>query len=215
MERRGRRPRRTRFIRVTLVLAATVAGTGLVGFGGLAAWQGYTENPANTVAAGTVTHSNAVGSATCTSVTSTTLLNETGNVCAAIINVTGVDPASPATLATGGVKITSTGTLKSTFTMQMAAAPTGNLCADLVLTVVDASSVTDYPPVPATPLTTQMGTIALNDSAGASNWPGTAPGPAGSDTYTFTITRGANFNTDASDAGQSCGFSILFTQVAS
>ena len=212
MERRGRRPRSTRFIRVTLVLAATVAGTGLVGFGGLAAWQGYTENPGNTVAAGTVTHSNAVGSATCTSVTTVAQLNQTGNVCAAIINVSGVDPASPATLATGGVKITSTGTLKSTFTMQMAAAPTGNLCADLWLTVVDASSVTNYP---ATALTTEMGSIALNeDSAGASNWPGTAPGPAGSDTYTFTITRGANFNADASDAGQSCGFSILFTQVA-
>ena len=211
MERRGRRPRGTRFIRVTLVLAATIAGTGLVGFGGLASWQGYTENPGNTVAAGTVTHSNAVGSATCTSVTSTTLVNETGNVCAAIINVSGVDPASPATLATGGVKITSTGTLKSTFTMQMAAAPTGNLCADLWLTVVDASSVTNYP---ATALTTEMGSIALNDSAGASLWPGTSPGPAGNDTYTFTITKGANFNTDASDAGQSCGFSILFTQVA-
>jgi hypothetical protein len=211
MERRGRRPRRTRFIRVALVLAATVAGTGLVGFGGLAAWQGYTENAGNTVAAGTVTHSNAVGSATCTSVTSAALLNQVGNVCAAIINVANVDPASPATLATGGVKITSTGTLNSSFTMQMAAAPTGNLCADLVLTVVDASSVTNYP---ATALSTEMGTISLNDSAGAGNWPGTSPGPAGSDTYTFTVTKGAGFNTNSSDAGQSCSFSILFTQVA-
>lgn len=211
MERRGRRPRRTRFIRVALVLAATVAGTGLVGFGGLAAWQGYTENAGNTVAAGTVTHSNAVGSATCTSVTSAALLNQVGNVCAAIINVANVDPASPATLATGGVKITSTGTLNSSFTMQMAAAPTGNLCADLVLTVVDASSVTDYA---ATALTTEMGSITLKDSAGVTNWPGTSPGPAGSDTYTFTVTKGAGFNTDPSDAGQSCGFSILFTQVA-
>ena len=211
MERRGRRPRRTRFLRVALVLLATVGGTGLVGFGGLAAWQGYTENAGNSVAAGTVTHSNAVGSATCTSVTSTALLNQTGNVCAAIINVSGVDPASPATLATGGVKISSTGTLNSTFSMQMPAAPAGNLCADLVLTVVDASSVTDYA---ATALTTQMGSISLKDSAGASTWPGTSPGPAGSDTYTFTITKGANFNNDASDAGQSCGFSILFTQVA-
>lgn len=108
------------------------------------------------------------------------------------------------------MKITSTGTLKSTFTMQMAAAPTGNLCTDLVLTVVDASNVTNYA---ATALTTEMGSVSLNDSAGASLWPGTSPGPAGSDTYTFT--KGPNFNTDPSDAGQSCGFSILFTQVAS
>jgi hypothetical protein len=211
MERHGRRARRTRFIRVALVLAATVAGTGLVGFGGLAAWQGYTENAGNSVAAGTVTHSNAVGSATCTSVNTVAQLNQTGNVCAAIINVTGVDPASPATLATGGVKITSTGTLKSTFTMQMPAVPSGNLCADLTLGVVDSSSVTYYP---TTVLTSQMGSTNLNDSAGASPWPGTAPGPAGSDTYTFTITKGTNFNADASDAGQSCGFAILFTQVA-
>src|ERR1039458_8337868 len=173
MERHGRRARRTRFIRVALVLAATVAGTGLVGFGGLAAWQGYTENAGNSVA--------------------------------------GVAPASPATLATGGVKITSTGTLKSTFTMQMPAVPSGNLCADLTLGVVDSSSVTYYP---TTVLTSQTGSTNLNDSAGASPWPGTAPGPAGSDTYTFTITKGTNFNADASDAGQSCGFAILFTQVA-
>src|ERR1039458_1272037 len=166
MERHGRRARRTRFIRVALVLATTVAGTGLVGFVGRAAWQGYTENAGNSVAAGTVTHSNAVGSATCTSVNTVAQLNQTGNVCAAIINVSGVDPASPATLATGGVKITSTGTLKSTFTMQMAAAPTGNLCADLWLTVVDASSVTNYP---ATALSTEMGTISPNDSAGTVN----------------------------------------------
>jgi hypothetical protein len=81
----------------------------------------------------------------------------------------------------------------------------------LVLTVVDASNVTNNA---ATALTTEMGSVSLNDSAGASLWPGASPGPAGSDTYTFTVTKGPNFNTDASDAGQSCGFSILFTQVA-
>jgi len=211
MDRRSTRRRHTRSIRVALVLATTVAATGLVGFGGLAAWQAYTENANDNVAAGTLGHTNTVASATCTSVSSIALLNQTGNVCATIINVAGVDPASPNTLATGGVKITSTGTLNSTFTMQMPAAPAGNLCADLVLTVVDQSSVTDYP---ATALTTTMASVNLNDSAGASNWPGTAPGPAGTDTYTFTITKGANFNNDASDAGQSCGFSILFTQQA-
>jgi hypothetical protein len=188
-----------------------VAATGVVGYGGLAAWQGYTENAGNAVAAGTVTHSNAVGGVTCTSVTLVTQLNEAGNVCAAIINVAGVDPASPATLTTGAVKITSTGTLNSTVTMQMPAAPAGNLCGDLVLGVVDASSVTDYA---ATALTTQMGSISLKDSAGVTTWPGTVPGPAGADTYTFTITKGAAFNTNAADAGQSCSFGILFTQAA-
>jgi hypothetical protein len=211
MERPGGRRQRTRSLRLAVVLAATVGATALVGFGGLAAWQSYSENAGNSVAAGTLGHNNTVGTATCTSVATTALLNQAGNICAVIINVSGVSPTSPATLATGAVTITSTGTLKSTMTMQMPAAASGNLCADLLLGVVDASSVTDYT---ATALTTQMGTVTLNDSAGAATWPGTSPGPAGSDTYTFTITKGTNFNTDTQDAGQSCSFSILFTQQA-
>jgi hypothetical protein len=210
MERRGPRLDRTRLLRVSLVLAATVAGTALVGFGGVAAWQAYSDNAGDGVAAGSLGHSNVVSSQSCTSVTSISLLNQSGNTCAVIISVTGVDPASPSTLATGAVKITSTGTLQSTLSMQMPAAATGNLCPDLLLSVVDAS-VTDYA---ATALTTQMGATGLEDSAGATTWPGTAPGPAGSDTYTFTVTKGPNFNTDYADAGQSCGFSILFTQQA-
>ena len=212
MERRGRRLERTRLLRVSLVLAATVAGTALVGFGGMAAWQAYSENAGNDVAAGSLGHSNAVSSQSCTSVTSTSLLNQSGNTCAVIVNVSGVAPSSPATLTSGAVTITSSGSLPSTLSMQMPAAATGNLCPDLLLGVADQSSVTDYA---ATVLTTQMGATALKDSAGATTWPGTAPGPAGSDTYTFAITKGTNFNTDYADAGQSCSFSILFTQQAS
>jgi hypothetical protein len=211
MEARGRQRKRTHILRVALVLVATFAGTALLGFGGLAAWQGYTENAGNSVGAGTLGHTNTVATQTCTSVTSTALLNQTGNVCAAIISVSGVSPSSPSTLATGAVTITSTGALNSTFTMQMPAAATGTLCADLLLSVVDQSSVTDYA---ATALTTQMGATGLKDSAGASTWPGTSPGPAGSDTYTATITKGPNFNTDPADSGQSCSFAILFTQQA-
>jgi hypothetical protein len=211
MDARGRRRKRTHILRVALVLVATFAGTALLGFGGLAAWQGYTENAGNSVGAGTLGHTNTVGTQSCTSVTSTTLLNQAGNTCAAIISVSGVSPSSPSTLATGAVTITSTGALNSSFTMQMPAAATGTLCADLQLTVVDQSSVTDYA---ATALTTQMGATSIKDSAGATTWPGTAPGPAGSDTYTFTITKGAAFNTDPADAGQSCSFAILFTQQA-
>jgi hypothetical protein len=211
MEWRGRKPRRTRLLRVSLVCVATLAATALIGFGGMAAWQAYSENAGNSVAAGSLGHNNTVGAQSCTSVTSTSLLNQSGNVCAVIVNVSGVSPTSPATLTTGAVTITSTGTLQSTLTMQMPSAAAGNLCADLLLTVVDASSVTDYP---ATALSTQMGSTSLKDSAGATTWPGTSPGPAGTDTYTFTITKGGSFNTDYADAGQSCTFSILFTQQA-
>ena len=48
MERKSRRS-----LRVALVLGAAVAGTALVGWGGLAAWSAYTENAGNSVAAGT------------------------------------------------------------------------------------------------------------------------------------------------------------------
>ena len=47
-----------RSLRVALVLGAAVAGTALVGWGGLAAWNAYTENAGNSVAAGTLTHAN-------------------------------------------------------------------------------------------------------------------------------------------------------------
>jgi hypothetical protein len=211
MERRGGRPRRTHLARVSLVFAATVAATALIGFGGMAAWQAYSENAGNSVAAGSLGHSNTVATQSCTSVTSTSLLNQAGNTCAVIIGVSGVSPSSPATLTSGAVVITSTGTLQSTLSMQMPSAATGNLCADLELTVTDSSSVTDYA---AAALSTQMGATSLKDSAGATTWPGTSPGPAGTDTYAFTITKGTNFNTDYQDAGQSCTFSILFTQQA-
>ena len=39
-----------RSLRMALVLGAAVAGTALVGFGGLAAWNAYTENAGNSVA---------------------------------------------------------------------------------------------------------------------------------------------------------------------
>src|ERR1035437_5684430 len=56
MERKSRRS-----LRVAMVLGAAVAGTALVGFGGLAAWNAYTENAGNSVAAGTLAHSNYIG----------------------------------------------------------------------------------------------------------------------------------------------------------
>ena len=36
-----------RSVRLALVLSAAVAGTALVGWGGLAAWQAYTQNSGN------------------------------------------------------------------------------------------------------------------------------------------------------------------------
>lgn len=114
--------RRNRMLRVAIALGVTVATTGLIGYGGLAAWQSYTENAGNSVAAGSLTHANTVTN-TCTSVNSTALLNEAGNVCDTIITVTGVAPASPATLATGPVKIDNSGSLSSSFSVSEPATP--------------------------------------------------------------------------------------------
>ncbi len=86
MEKQARR-RRSRRVRLTLVLGATVVTTGLVSFGGLAAWQAYTDNP-DTVTAQSLAHANTSGGVACTSVTSTALLNQSGNVCNATIDVT-------------------------------------------------------------------------------------------------------------------------------
>ena len=47
-----------RSLRLALVMGAAVAGTALVGWGGLAAWQAYTQNAGNAFAVGTLTHTN-------------------------------------------------------------------------------------------------------------------------------------------------------------
>ncbi len=219
MEKQALR-RRSRRVRLALVLGATVVTTGLVSFGGLAAWQAYTDNP-ETVTAQSLAHANTSGGVACTSVTSTALLNQTGNVCNATIDVTNVSPDSPNALATGTVKVVNTGQLSSTFTLSMLNAPSGNLCADLLLTVTDLNSgAPDNGTVyAATTLSTKITTpINLYNNAAAPSltWTGGGSAPGGTlatgDTYTITVTKGANFNTDSADQGQSCLFDTLFTE---
>ena len=50
----GRKSRRS--LRIALVMGTMVAGTALVGWGGLAAWSAYTENAGNSATAGTLSH---------------------------------------------------------------------------------------------------------------------------------------------------------------
>ena len=207
--------RRNRMLRVAIALGVTVATTGLIGYGGLAAWQSYTENAGNSVAAGSLTHANTVTN-TCTSVNSTALLNEAGNVCDTIITVTGVAPASPATLATGAVKIDNSGSLSSSFSVSEPAAPTGNLCPDLVLTMTDKNGTTVWSgaasvTIPPTSLNNNAATPSTLWTGGDATHNGTG---ATGNTFTFAITKGTTFNTDSSDQGQSCAFAILFTQSA-
>jgi hypothetical protein len=205
--------------RLALVLVAVVAGTAVIGWGGLAAWQAYTENDGNSVTAGTLGHENHV-SANCAS--SATL--PMASACAAILNVSGVSPSSPATLTSGTVKIDSTGSLNSTFTLSTVTqstatvtAPSGGLCADLVLTVTDLNA---GGPVYTGALSGAINNVSLNNNAAtpSSTWTGggtanTGTGPTGN-TFTFTVTRGAGFNNNSADSGASCTTTFQFKQTS-
>src|ERR1017187_6843619 len=115
MERKSRRS-----LRVALVLGAAVAGTALVGFGGLAAWSAYTENAGNSVAAGTLSHANGLA---CVSNLGTIPTSGVG-WSAAPIAVANVDPATW-TNTVGTIVIANPGNLKSTFTLTLPGAASG------------------------------------------------------------------------------------------
>ncbi len=211
-----------RSLRVALVLGAAVAGTALVGWGGLAAWSAYTENAGNSVAAGTLTHNNYVSS-NCASVIGVIPVGAGPGWCSVMINVTATDAVNGKLPATGVVKIDNTGTLSSTFQMSMPSAPVnsgGTMCADLTLAVSDPDAGAPGTPYAATALTSTMGATTIDNNAAtpSATWlpngtAGTGTGATGN-TFTFTVAAGANFVNDYADAGQSCTFSILFTQTA-
>jgi hypothetical protein len=199
-ERKNRRS-----VRLALVLGAAVAGTALVGWGGLAAWQAYTQNSGNAFSVGSLSHTNvANGGVVCTATETTTAAAETP--CQVIVS--GTSLTSAWTGSTGSVVITNTGALTTSFAVSSppADAPTGALCGDLNLTVTGADSATPYAsqtgiaPLASTP---------LNDSAGDAAW---ATGD--SNTFTFSVTPGSTFGSDDSVPGESCSFDVLFTQSA-
>jgi hypothetical protein len=214
MERKNRRT-----LRVAMVMGAAVAGTALVGFGGLAAWNAYTENAGNSVAAGTLSHANGLS---CTSLLGSIPTSGTG-WCAATISVSGVDPATW-TNTIGTIVIANTGNLKSTFTLNLPAAASGGLCADLTLKVTDLNSTgPDTGTVIATTALTTAGLttpVNLYSNAATPSLSWTGGGVAGTgtgataDTYTVTVTAGAGFAGDYADQGTSCTFGLLFSQTA-
>jgi hypothetical protein len=209
-----------RSLRVALVLGAAVAGTALVGWGGLAAWSAYTENAGNSVAAGTLSHANGLS---CVSNLGSVPTSGTG-FCTATITIANVDPATW-TSTVGQIKIVNTGSLNSTFQLSMGTAlqaPTGTLCADVTLGVTDLNSGSpDNGTVwAATALTGTFTAANLYNNAASPvlSWTGggtagTATGATG-DTYTVTAAPGAGFATHYADQGTSCTFGLLFTQTA-
>ena len=142
---------------------------------------------------------------------------------AKIMTITGADPVNGVLPATGVVKIDNTGSLQSTFSMSMPSAPVstgGTICADLTLAVTDPDTGAPGTPYAATALTSTMAATAIDNNAGApsATWSpngtaGTGTGATGN-TFTFTVAALPAFANDYADAGQSCTFSILFTQTA-
>ncbi len=204
-----------RSLRLALVMGAAVAGTALVGWGGLAAWQAYTQNSGNAFAVGTLSHTNTAGeSVLCNS---TTVLADAPVHCAVIISDSALTSDFPGT--SGTVTIAAGGSLDSTFQMSMPAAPgpansgDGNLCGYLTLTVTDneTSQATPYGP---TTLSDQMGPTSLlaqnGDGTGDSHpW---VPNDTG--TYTFAVDPVTGFGSNDAVLGSSCTFDVLFTQAS-
>jgi len=204
-----------RSLRMALVLGAAVAGTALVGFGGLAVWNAYTENAGNSVAAGTLSHTN---NTSCVSLLGTIPIGAGNGWCSAVISVTAIN--STWSGQNGTIKIDNTGSLTSTFSMSMPAAPSGSLCADLTLKVTDPDTGAPGTPYAVTALSTQMGATSLYNNAATPSLSWTGGGTAGTgsgatgNTFTLTIGVSGTFATDSTDAGQSCSFNLLFTQQA-
>jgi hypothetical protein len=212
--------KRKRSLRVALVLGSAVAGTALVGWGGLAAWQAYTENAGNTVAAGTLSHANG---ASCVSLLGTIPVSAGTGWCAATISIANVDPVTW-TGTTGTIIIANTGSLKSTFTLDLPAAASGGLCGDVTLKVTDLNSTA--PDTGTVINTTALTTAGLTTPVSLYNnfttpsltWTGGGVAGTGTgataDTYTVTVAPGGGFASGYADQGTSCTFSLLFSQTA-
>jgi hypothetical protein len=218
MERKSRRS-----LRVALVLGAAVAGTAMVGFGGLAAWNAYTENAGNSVAAGTLSHAQTLTCVSSLGTQPTSSSGVTGGWCNPVISFTGVDPVNFSTVVVPEtITIANTGSLQSIFTMSMGTgsqAPTNNaLCTDLTLTVKDKNGATIWNAIQLNGGTFTAANLNNNATTPSLTWTGggtagTGTGATG-DTFTLTLGMGGNFGGDPGDAGLSCSFGLLFTQTA-
>jgi hypothetical protein len=214
-----------RSVRLALVLGAAVAGTALVGWGGLAAWQAYTQNAGNAFAVGTLSHINTVGSVTCDSTTTQANASQGSGKTPCSIIVSGASLDNWNAPLTGSVIIQSTGLLSSTFQMEMQNAPApvksgdGNLCGYLTLTVTDNEqpAATPYGPKSLSDTMTAT-TLYATNSDGTSTKPWVT-GDTG--TYTFSVAPGDGstaaytaFDSNPLVLGSSCSFDVLFDQAS-
>ncbi|MGA8015924.1 MAG: hypothetical protein WCB85_08415 [Candidatus Dormiibacterota bacterium] len=185
----SQKPDRNRKVRAGMVLLLVLAGTALIGFGGLAAWQAVTQNNGSTASTLGVHHSNV---ATVTGGTAVSCTDQTSpSACGVIFDVSKITPGYGPTQA-GTVAITNIGSETSTFSLQLSAAPavTGDdsfwtasddtLCSDLQLTISDSQTASH---IYYSGSLVSMPTLSnLMDNGGNTNWITGA-----TDTFKFTL----------------------------
>lgn len=191
-----------RSLRLALVLGAAVAGTALVGWGGLAAWQAYTQNAGNAFSTGSISHTNLVGGSGHTACNSTSAVS---TLCDVIVSGSGLDYSWAGTNNT--VTIADTGSLPSTFALSTPTAPSGGLCSYLTLTVT-GSGTDDNTYINQTAGIGPITATALDTNTGSSPW-----NDGNSNTFNFNVGTTAGYSApDSGAVGQNCAFSVLFTQ---
>jgi len=181
-----------------MVFVLVLAGTALIGWGGLAAWQAVTQNNGSTASTLGVHMSNV---ATITGGTGVTCTDQNSPAaCGVVFDAQGITPGYGSTQV-GTVAITNTGTEASTFELSLKSAIVSSedsfwtaaddtLCADLQLTVTDSETV---PHVVYTGSLAGMTTpLTITDSGGHAVW-----NPGATDTFEFSLALPAgSANTD-------------------
>jgi len=195
-----------RKLRAGMVFVLVVAGTALIGWGGLAAWQAVTQNNGSTATTLGVHMQNSaqvVGghAVTCTDQTSP-------NACGAIFNASGIVPGWGPNQV-GSVAITNTGTESSTFQLTLASAKVSaadtswdgtadtTLCADLQLKVTDSQA-----PMAAIVYQGALASMpaeTISDSGGNGTWVTGA-----TNTFTFSLSLPGNATHIATDEDSTC-----------
>jgi hypothetical protein len=166
-----------RKLRAGMVFVGVVAGTALIGWGGLAAWQAVTQNNGSTAITLGVHMQNSAQVSGGTAKICTD--QNSPSACGAIFAASGIVPGWGPNQV-GSVAITNTGTESSNFQLSLTSATVsgadGNwssstdttLCGDLVLTITDSQT--------PTPATVYHGTLAampaegISDNAGQATW---------------------------------------------
>ncbi|MGA2284152.1 MAG: hypothetical protein ABSH07_10905 [Candidatus Dormibacteria bacterium] len=184
-----------RKLRAGMVFVLVLAGTALIGWGGLAAWQAVTQNNGSTASTLGVHMQNAaavtgaINPVTCTDLTSP-------GACGVVFDASGIKPGYGPTQV-GTVAITNIGTEASTFQLSLQSAVVsgddGNwtaaddtLCSHLQLTVTDSTGHNVW-----------LGSLAampnenITDSAGNLVWNSGA-----TDTFSFSLALPGTANTD-------------------